>query len=191
MSKRILLASLLAATALTSALTSASASADLQTWSYGYTGFFDDNAGVWNPDYTIGGSFAGEDRNHDRKISFDELSSLTINGQEYGPNCPSEFYFRCSTAAFNYDIAAGRLNFSAGFDGRDPEGYFYFGFHVMTGQSAFSYNYNIFGGSSTETHSFRPETQFSVSPPPVPEPETYALMASGLTALALLRRRKV
>lgn len=103
MIKKILLASLFAA----AATTSAAALAEPQTWSFSYQGFFDERAGLWNPGHTVSGSFSGEDLNHDRKIGLDELSSLIIAGQEYGPSCSPVFYFNCYTNTFQFDTGTG------------------------------------------------------------------------------------
>ncbi|WP_158206753.1 PEP-CTERM sorting domain-containing protein [Pseudoduganella flava] len=60
----------------------------MQHFNFEFRGFWDANSNYWSPDQTLGGTFAGDDRNADQQISQDELTSLVVNGRDYY-SCPT------------------------------------------------------------------------------------------------------
>jgi hypothetical protein len=177
MIKTVAFAGLLAASCVANAATS--------TWTFAFTGFFNDQMGAFDRDYKLSGSFTGGDTNGDGVIGREEISSFFINGTNY-LNCGGGEYYQCGTDSFTYRIG-GALNFIAGASGSDPEGYAGGIHYFQTGDREWEYHYTPVSVSET-SHRWTDETAFTISSgimsgadvPAVPEPGTWAMLASGL-----------
>lgn len=190
MLKNILCAILLAASGI-------AAQATPQAWSFVYTGFHEHTKQTgyeeyefekWNPSLTIGGQFAGEDRNQDGFVNLAELSSLEIDFVDYiACSANNNAYGQCGAQAFAYDMADGTLNFRVGMGGRDPEGFVWNEHGVISGER--SYDYRERPGTSYEHELiWTAQTSLNLIAPPVPEPAGYAMLGAGLLGLAALQR---
>lgn len=164
-----------------------SASADPFTTHFSYTGFFHEEANVFDAGHQINGSFTFDNRNHNNVIERDELLALVVNGVDYIA-CANDGnpYATCGAGNFSYQFG-GPLSFNVGSSWHDPEWIVTGGYYIATGDRESSYR-AVFGNSDGYTYRFTSQTQLSVSA--VPEPETYAMMGLGLAALALVARRK-
>jgi hypothetical protein len=179
MFKTVAFAGLLAASCVANAATS--------TWNFAFTGFFDDRTGAFDQDYKMSGSFTGSDANGDGVIGMEEISNLFVNGTDYlGCAGSSTSYYQCGTQSFAYRVG-GELSFVAGVTGTDPEGYTGGAHYFQTGDREWSYRYTP--SSYTETsYRWTQDTKFAISSgitsgaevPAVPEPGTWAMLATGL-----------
>lgn len=164
------------------------ASAETGTWNFSYTGFFDQNAGMFDAQRQLVGSFTGDDADGDGILSRSEISSLKLNGFEYvGCESESNAYYHCGADTFSY-TPGGTLEFTAGITGSDPEGLVFRGHLFLSGQQELTYHHTP--GSILETaYLWRDQTQFVITA--VPEPGTWAMLATGLLLIsgAALRRR--
>ncbi len=180
------------------ALCSTIVQAEPGQWAFTYTGFYSEQEAKFLPQWTLSGSFAGEDSNHDGLLERSELSSLRIGPVDY-ISCESTEFHACGTKEFQFALPAGGLAaaaaagapllaFTLGFASHDPEWYLGAGRAITTGLSDYSYARD----PSTfveQTYSWRPETLLSVAA--VPEPATWAMFGAGtLVLLGAARRRR-
>jgi MYXO-CTERM domain-containing protein len=171
---------------------SALAHAQSAHWTFTYTGFYDKEAAVFLPDMQIAGSFTGFDQNADGVLEIGELSSLTIGSMDYvACAASSNAYYHCGADSFVFSPNSG-LSFSLGEYGSDPEGWNSGGHLIETGK--LSYDYQITPYNTVEHHLLWNEntvlSMMSASPvSPVPEAPAWAMLAAGLGAVGLWRRR--
>jgi MYXO-CTERM domain-containing protein len=180
----------LAATALL--LGSALAHAQSSHWTFTYAGFYDHEAAIFLPDMQISGSFTGNDANANGVLELGELNSLTIGSMDYiACASGSNAYYHCGADSFQFSPDKG-LAFSLGEYGSDPEGWRGGGHLIESGK--LSYEYQFDPGASIEHHLYWTEgtvlSMLSASPvSPVPEAPGWAMLAAGLGAIGLWRRR--
>lgn len=191
MLKSVAFAGLLAASCAASAAT---------TWSFEYTGFYDEIGSVFDASRKISGSFTGTDSNNNGIVEQGEISSLLVNGTNY-ISCAagSNDYYQCGTYSFNYDVAAKTLDFFAGTSGTDPDGYSMAGHYFQTGQREEDYQYVAGFYHATTSYAWTDQTEFAISGAvlsggavsAVPEPGTWTMLAAGLLLIsgAALRRK--
>lgn len=184
------------ASALLSLAAATPATAD--TWQFTYTGFYDADAGVFDPNYQVAGSFSGVDANFDNKIEQSELTSFTLkNDFSYIP-CEQLPNMRprrsCDISSFSYLLGSRQLNFETHEHHSDPEGFYYWLTDIRTGATILQQEY--FGIWTvtlqwSHQHNWTDQTVLSVTGPgPVPEPETYAMLLAGLGLVGYAARRR-
>lgn len=186
------------------------------TWHFSYTGFLEENTGVFADSYSLNGSFSGKDANRDGYLDKTEITSFFLNGTDYlGCAGSSNAYYVCGTDSFLYKIG-GKLEFSAGVGSTDPEGYMSGGHYFIAGEREFdyhmtpySYSQNAYLWTDQTTFAIKKGTSFTsreleapvlasraLAGPAialaVPEPGTWAMLASGLLVVsaAAWRRRQ-
>ncbi len=171
------------------------ATAAPSTWTFTYTGFYEDYVGFLG-DRELSGTFSGYDADSNGTIDKAEISSLIIAGVDYMTcGAGGSPYFSCGTEAFSYQLG-GKLHFVAGITSSDPEGYRGGAHFYQTGKSEWEYRYT--GSSeSRKDYYWTDDTRFSITDgtaanplPAVPEPGTWAMLAAGLLVVsgATLRR---
>jgi hypothetical protein len=154
-------------------------------WEFSYTGFSDGQ--TFHPDRQFSGLFIGEDADHDGVLQQSELQrfywdgiAYALNGEDY---CDS---LRCELKSFSYSLD-GRLDFSAAWRYSDE--------HSYSSGSTIAGNYTGSGGWAGDgpvgstTWYWTEQTRFEITPPPVPEPGSAAMLGVGLLGVACWRRR--
>ena len=196
MSKTVAIAAVLAAILATSS--AASAAAGPSTWTFSYTGFFNQNANVFDSTYQLSGSFSGSDLNSDGLIGRDEITAFSVGGTNYVACAGnSNSNYQCGVDTFSYKLG-GKLDFFASTMGSDPEGLAGAIHYINAGVGEFDYRYTP-SWSTESANLWTQDTRFQISPemksgagvPAVPEPGTWAMLATGLLLVAgtALRRR--
>jgi hypothetical protein len=153
-------------------------------WEFSYTGFSDGQ--TFHPDYQMSGSFLGDDANHDGVLQQSELQNFIWGGIGFGVNdddyCGS---MDCELKNFSYSLD-GRLDFSTIWhfwdDHASSSGYTIAG--VSTGMAGWAGD----GPVGSSTWYWTEQTRFDITPPPVPEPGSAAMLGVGLLGMAGLRR---
>lgn len=167
------------------------------TWTFTYSGFEDANTGIFDAGRSLQGSFSGHDTNSDGYVDKDEITSFFLNGMDYlGCAGNSNDYYHCGTEKFQYQIGGG-LEFSAGERGDDPEGAFRSGHYYMSGEQEFDYSFTPFS-SSYNAYLWTGQTAFNINSAvvlgapalSVPEPGTWAMLATGLLLVTGMARRR-
>jgi len=178
-------------------LTCAAAHSQSATWTFTYTGFYDNEGQVYRPDLTLKGEFTGADLDADGVIERTELSGFQLF-HGFFPldllNCPTVYpdSYGCTVERFFFSEAAG-LDFS----GDHYRSNMHTGnteyLRVATGISWVTGHYSGRAGSEPGSSTFfwTPQTSLSIVSS-VPEPGQATLLALGLGALAFggLRRAR-
>lgn len=167
----------------------ASAGALAETWEFSYTGFYVESEEKFVSDYTWRGQFSGADTDNDGVLEFNELTSFRLFEYEYGLGsgryCDPGTY--CELESFSYHLS-GELDFTAEKRYSDENG----SFSTTRTIAGDRITTSILGaGGSTTAYSvyWTPQTQFMITPPPVPEPGTLAMLVAGLGMLCAARWR--
>ncbi len=178
MRKHLLCAVLLAAGA-------ACAQAEETTWHFTYQGFIDSATGLFDPDRQLTGTFRGSDGDGDGIIGAAELSYLSTGGYTYvapfGEGCVDSTspYLRCHVDAFSYALT-GQLDFSAGYYGYDEHTSGWSG-DIVTGSHFGHSRYGPLPDHNWSVrHDWTDQTTFRITPPPIPEPSAWLMLAAGL-----------
>jgi hypothetical protein len=156
-------------------------------WEFSYTGFSDGQ--TFHPDYEMHGSFLGEDANHDGVLQQSELQNFVWNGIDYALDGSDYCYaFRCTLNGFSYSLD-GRLDFSTNW--RYSDDHMASSGYTIAGVSDYRVGWAGNGPVSSSTLYWTEQTHFEITPPPVPEPGSAAMLGVGLLAAAGLRRLRL
>ncbi|WP_338770640.1 PEP-CTERM sorting domain-containing protein [Massilia sp. METH4] len=175
------------------------------TWNFSYTGFLQEDTGIFDGSRSLNGSFSGRDMNRDGYLDRTEISSFFLNGTDYiGCASSSNEFYKCGTDNFLYKIG-GKLEFSAGFNSTDPEGLFSGGHYFTAGDRDLDYQMTPYSYAEA-SYLWTDETAFSIRrgakfqsralegsmamAMPVPEPGTWAMLAGGLLVVTGAARRR-
>ncbi|WEF32163.1 PEP-CTERM sorting domain-containing protein [Pseudoduganella chitinolytica] len=157
------------------------------TWTFTYQGF--EREGTFDPDFKLSGSFSGDDLDADNVIELNELASLVLDGRVYvGTSDGSGIAYTADS--FNYALT-GRLQFSTRYLYRD-EAIRIWG-ATVSGDRIERASYHLFTGEGySHTAHWTDQTTFTISPPPVPEPASFAMLGAGALLLGArqLRQRR-
>lgn len=147
------------------------------TWTFTYQGFERD--GTFDPDYKLLGSFTGDDLDADNVIELDELTNLVLEGQTYvGPGNGSGIEY--TAESFSY-TPTGTLQFTTRYIFRDVR---YLWGSIVSGDRIHHASYHIYTGEEySSTAYWTDQTTFTISPPPVPEPTSFAMLGAGALLL--------
>lgn len=168
--------------------------AQATTWNFTYTGFYDAGPSTWLPDYSLSGSFTGNDNDGNGIIALGELTRFDIGGYGLIYNGALECHYppvgmKCSVDTFNYHLT-GTLVFDAFRSYSDERGGSY---NRWVSDYRMQSDYFDLSGTRRRTLYWQDATTFSISPPPIPEPSIASLAAAGTLLLIgkdLYRRRK-
>jgi PEP-CTERM motif len=164
------------------------AHAEAQTWTFSYTGFYDEEAAAFLPTLQLAGEFTGADLNHNGAIDRAELSSLTVGDIDFiGCAASSNAYFQCGTGSFSY-LPGRALNFTVGLSATDPEGLVGGGHFIETGNVDYSYRFTPYATTERHLH-WTAQTALAILSP-VPEPGAYAMLGIGLLGLTVRQARR-
>jgi opacity protein-like surface antigen len=188
-------------------LGSAPAHAQPVHWTFSYTGFQDQEAGVFQPDMVLAGAFSGDDADGDGVLEREELQSLRVGDLDYvACAAAGNASYHCGADSFLFSPAQG-LSFSLGAWGSDPEGWVGGGHLIESGHMRYDYGFNP-GGSSEQHLLWTEETLLRLAPlalatqsgsaadvprtnaAAVPEPATWTMIVLGLAGIGLWTRRR-
>jgi hypothetical protein len=137
----------------------------------------------------MSGAFLGEDANHDGVLQESELQSFiwggigyALSGEDY---CGS---MQCELKNFSYSLD-GRLDFSTTW--RYSDEHSYSSGSTIAGNYTGSSGWAGEGPVSSTTWYWTEQTRFEITPPPVPEPGSAAMLGVGLLGMAGLRRLRL
>lgn len=176
MLKMLIMAAIISATA--------SAQAEEKSFDIVYQGLYSVDDHVFQPDKTLKVSLTVDDLNGDGNYSENEVKSLQASHIDYKGSCTVEHCLEY----FNW--TRGSLpSYSAVYHAFDG---FYNELTIVNPgveyrefvQSNFGFRYDLTWHWTPETHTTITQTS------PVPEPSGYAMFGAGLSALALLMRRR-
>jgi PEP-CTERM motif len=152
------------------------------TWTFTYQGF--EREGAFDPGYQLSGSFSGEDLDADHAIERGELTYLELAGQVYvGEDNGSGVEYILDS--FRYGLS-GALQFASHYSYGD-EAYHWEGAIVSGDYLYYSWDQIWTGEHHSSTMRWTDQTSFTIVPPPVPEPASFAMLGAG--ALLLGARR--
>lgn len=195
MFKTAAFAGLLAATFATS--TAANAAGSPTTWTFSYTGFYNQNVDVFDATYKLTGSFTGRDLNSDGFIGKEEITAFNLGGTNYVACAgDSNDYYKCGLETFNYQTG-GKLDFYAAVFGSDPEGQIGGGHYIHAGVGEYDYRFSPFSNYES-AYLWTADTRFQISPemksgdsiPAVPEPGMWAMLTTGMLLVTGISRRR-
>jgi hypothetical protein len=153
-------------------------------WEFSYTGFSDGQ--TFHPNYRLSGFFLGEDADHDGMLQQSELQRFFWEGIDYALN--GEGYcdgLSCELKSFSYSLD-GQLDFSTAWHYSDEQSYS--SGYTVAGQYIGSGGWAGDGPVGSNTWYWTEQTHFEITPPPVPEPGSAAMLGVGLLAGAAWRR---
>lgn len=182
-------------------LTASCAVHAVPVWNFSYTGFLEQNTGLFSKTYSLKGSFSGQDENRDGYLEKDEITAFFLNGVDYiGCAGSSNEYYHCGTDYFRYKIG-GKLDFAAGQGGGDPEGYTGGGHYFTAGLQEQEFHYTP-SSYQENVYLWTDETRFRITKNrghgvpmgaqvlAVPEPGTWMMLATGLLLVAGAAKRR-
>ncbi|WEF31095.1 PEPxxWA-CTERM sorting domain-containing protein [Pseudoduganella chitinolytica] len=191
MFKKLAIAGMLVGSLAVSAAASAA-----NTWQFSYVGFLDEENWIFAQDYTISGSFTGNDGNNDGVIELGEITQFVLNGTDYLACASGSPFNYCGTDRFRYELG-GALDFSAGTAMSDPEGYHGGGYVVRAGIEEYSYRNTPYSHTRSGAYLWTEDTKFSIRSmssggvtPAVPEPGTWVMILTGLALVGGVARRR-
>jgi len=153
---------------------------DPTRWHFEWTGFYDVQSHTFD-NTTLRGSFGGIDANNNGQIETSELTELIINGVDYA-NCRNSFPSLCGVDYFSFKVG-GELTFTSGyrnvFDTYSHSERYVAGDRITWVDSSLA-------GNTERTWLFTDQTSYLLTP--VPEPQTWDMLAAGLLLLAIRRK---
>lgn len=185
MLKKILCATVLAACGVAAQAQTAT------QWSFTWTGFDVPNEqgiAIFDPAYTVTGTFSGIDGNNDNVIAKSELTELTVLGRDF-VNCSDGD--SCYIWWFNYGKDTG-LNFRARYEalGYNPESVYRESLLEVETEGYVGYSEDVYSGNNYSAW-FTPETVETINQiSPVPEPRAFAMFGAGMLLLGVAARRR-
>jgi len=153
-------------------------------WHFQWTGFYDQQDGQFH-DSTLSGYFGGVDANHNNEIELSELTQLVIHGIDF-TKCTNSPPSSCGVNAFSFKLG-GDLNFDAGYTNVWSDNRYSNGERYVAGDRITWTNTSP-SGSSEKNWFFTAQTSYLLSP--VPEPQTWAMLAAGLLLLTFTWKGK-
>lgn len=151
----------------------------------------------FDPNYTVSGTFAGIDANHNNILELNELTDLKIQGTEF-VGCQAAPGDSCGVSMFSYSQQDG-LQLHAGrtvyFSPPGPDDWSAFSqtYHLeKLTPTSFSYvDYTSFGRMYYESGGgiFTPQTVMTVTAA-VPEPQTWLMLGAGMLLLSQASKRR-
>jgi len=166
---------------------STAAQAADQTWTFSFTGFYNEGTQSFDAGYSINGAFVGSDLNGNGSLDGSEISSFMVDGVQYA-NCanPGIPYFSCGLSDFSYK--QGALKFGTWMKSSDPEGFVSRGSVIKTYDQEYRYLVTPTGVTDS-TMRWTSDTRFELTSA-VPEADTYAMLLAGLACLGVAARRR-